>query len=334
MAQKSNRAPAMDNRGARVVPIGGTEEPAPSLDIPQMFDTAQTATPSAQLTGMEALVLPVEPPPQGQATPQPPVEQPAKPEPAPEQPPTQAAQPAPQPDKQAPQQPPVDPLIERFRTMTPEQQAEAYANLERLRGKQGEELGLLRKLAERVVLGQVPVPGVQAPGPNGPQYPSQPKKIDLSNREELVTKLLTEPDAVIQAVTEHTMNTLQQRDAQSRLNAKLTEVKTRYESDPGFAQFIDSVPQWIKNAATTPEAIDNVIQAYAPATSAPAPQAPRPSAPAHLGVSSAPSAAAKPQTHGRIYTHAELADMMLRRPQEYAALQTDIWKAAEEGRVK
>lgn len=320
---KSNRAPVTDNRGALAVPIDtGTPEPTPSLDIQQMIETAQVATPSAQLTGIGDMSFD---PAQGQPTPpattQPVPEQPAKPEPV-----VQATPPAPQPDKQA-QQPTADPLIERFRSMTPEQQAETYANLERLRGKQGEELGILRKLAEKVVLGQVPIPG--APTPATPPA----KKIDLNNREELVTKLLTEPDAVIQAITEQTMNTFQQRSAQERLSAKLSEVKSRYDSDPNFAHFLDTVPAWIKNAATTPEAIDDVIRNYAPATPAPAPTA-RLTAPAQLGVGAAPSAAAKPQTHGRIYTHAELTEMMLRRPQEYASLQMDIWKAAEEGRIK
>jgi hypothetical protein len=108
----------------------------------------------------------------------------------------------------------------------------------------------------------------------------------------------------------------------------MQEVKARYESDPAFAQFLDSTPKWIKEAAKTPEAIDDVINQFTPKQQPARQSSPR------LGNSSAPSAAAAPQTPGNTFTHAGLADMMLRRPQEYAARQAEIWKAFEEGRVK
>lgn len=303
-------APTSDNRGARVAQIGEPDFQDETIDINAMIQNAQHAVSNDEINGVEPHLQA----PQGQAA-----ETPAPaPEPAPE----------PTPAEPTPATPPpveVDPIVDRFRKMTPEQQAEAYVNLERLRGKQGEELGLLRKMAEKIVTGEYVS---QAPVTQPPQ-PAKPAPVDLKSREELVTRLLTEPDVVVSEIINQTIQTQKNLGKQEQIDAKLQEVKQRYESDRGFAQYLDSVPGWIKDAANTPEAIDHIVQQYTPAT-----QPTRPSAPAQLGTSAAPSAAARPQTTGKIWTHAELADMMHRRPQEYAARQVEIWKAFDEGRVR
>lgn len=297
---RRTNAPATDNRGARIAQIGEVDTTSEVIDIDAMTQAAVVAQPSHEIMGS----TPAPSAPQGQ------------PEAAKE--PVETPQPVVPVEPTAPVEPP-DPLRAKWEAMTPEQQTDSWINAQRLQGRQGEELGLLRKLAEKVLI----QPPVNQDNPAKVAPVTAP-----ANREELVTRLLTEPDVVINEIIGQSLSAHKQQGEQARFTTKMQEVEQRYKSDPAFANFLDTMPKWIKEAANTPEAIDDVINQFTPKQ-----QPARQSAP-KLGVSSVPSAAAAPQTPGVTFTHAQLADMMLRRPQEYASRQAEIWKAYEEGRVK
>ena len=222
----------------------------------------------------------------------------------------------------------------RFKGKSKTELYKAYQNLERLKGEHDSELGNYRKLfMENVIKPQFEKPASAEP----------PKSSD--DETSLLNEILTSPSQfkrkTVQQAKEELLNELtgaaQMNEIQQAQAAKAAVINT-----PEFAQWLTTnVPKHVAETADRDINTFNFIMksyetatgqpAQAPAaTSTPAPDRRTPYGPA-AGV---PAASAAPGAKPDIFKQAELAEMMLYRPEEYARRQPEILAAYREGRIK
>jgi hypothetical protein len=318
--QQRNQAAAPQDNRARMQTFGEFA-PAAIPDPSAIEASAVQASENVQFISMGNPALPtVE---EGQSAPAQPTEQP----PAPQQPPA-AEQPAPV----------EDPVRARFRQMTPEQREEAYANLEHLRGKMGEEVGTYRKLFDKMMDERTRQPISAQPQPVAPA----PAPEDESA---LVTEILTSPKKFMQRTKEEMRRELEAERAQEAIKAEMQKHQQTLQT-PEFQKWLVNVPRHlVEQADRDPNTFQWLMGQFRPAASQPTtPQAApvaqaQPSTPGarvvNLGpAAGGPSAATRPDTTKPTFTRTELAQMYLERPEEYRRREEEINLAYLEGRVR
>lgn len=229
----------------------------------------------------------------------------------------------------------------RFKGKSKAELYKAYQNLERLKGEHDSELGNYRKLFMENVL----KPQFEKP-PAAPAADA-PKPDDETT---LLNEILTSPSSfkrkTVQQAKEEVISELtgaaRMNEVQQAFAAKKAVI-----DDPKFAAWLTSnVPQHVAAAADTDlNTFNFIMKSYelangAPAASAaPAPAAqpgtPAPDRRIPIGpAAGVPAASAAPAAKPVIFKQAELAEMMLYRPEEYARRQPEILAAYREGRIK
>lgn len=319
-------APASDNR-ASMMTQGSFANPG--YPDPSAIEASAVETQSGEMLSMGNLQLPVIDPATGQAQ----VTQ-AQPE-------AQMAQVQPEPGPR-PAQPeqPTDPVLARFKAMSPDQLAEAAANLEHLRGRHAEEVGTYRKLFDKFMTDRLPTAPIH---PQVAPQPPQPQPVE--DESALVTEILTSPKKFMAKIKEEAkaevFGTLEQSQRQSALLNEYQKHEAVLNS-PQFQTWEKQVPpQLIQQATQDPRMLSWLVSQYqgaAPANPMPAqPVAPTPTQPRVVNLGAAnggPSAATRPDTTKPTFARAELARMMLERPDEYRAREEEITLAYIEGRVR
>lgn len=270
-----------------------------------------------------------------------------EPEPLPpqEQPPQATTEPAPAPAQEpAPAAPeattaPTDEVDDpRFKGKSKAEIYKAYQNLERLKGEHDSELGNYRKLFMENVL----KPQFEKPAAPETPAPTAPTDTDLLN------EILTSPAQFKKkTIAEAKQELLNELNGAARLNEiqQAKAARAAVIETPEFANWLTTnVPQHVAAAADTDPAIFNFIMktyetvsgiAAAPAPAPAKPTEPQPDRRVPIGpAAGVPAASATPGAKPVVFRQAELAEMMLYRPEEYARRQPEILAAYREGRIK
>lgn len=218
----------------------------------------------------------------------------------------------------------------RFKGKPKSELYKAYQNLERLKGEHDNELGNYRKLfMEQVLKPQVERPAAPPPPP-------------AEDETSILNEMLTNPSQFKKKTIEQAKKELLDDLTGA---AKLTEVqkikteKASVLSDPEFGKWlVANVPQSVGMAADHDAATLNfILQSYEKSrTPAAAAATPSPDRRIPVGAAAGVPAASvtTPEPRPIVFKQAELVDMMVNRPEEYARRQPEIIAAYREGRIK
>lgn len=250
-------------------------------------------------------------------------------EPAPQ--PEQAAAPA----TTAPTADPDEIDDPRFKGKSKSELYKAYQNLERLKGEHDKEVSEYRKLfMERVI----------KPDMEAAQAKQQPSAAPAEDDTTLLNEMLTSPKQFQKKLIEQSKKELfNELSGAARMN-EIQQVKAAKQaviSSPEFTEWlVNNVPQHVAAAADQDVNTFNFIMKFYEAAGHAAqakPTEPTPDRRIPIGSAAGVPAAssATPGTQKPIaFRQAELAEMMMYRPEEYARRQPEILAAYREGRIK
>lgn len=265
---------------------------------------------------------------------------------------TTAQAPAPAPEVPLPPEAPAAPATTetpesdeiddpRFKGKSKVELYKAYQNIERLKGEHDAEVSMYRKLfAERVLKPEMDAAAKPAKPAENPDDPTAALSEILTNPIEREKKVIARAKQELMA---ELAGVARMNEVQQAFAAKQAIIQS-----PEFKEWLTSnVPQHIAAAADQDINTFNFIMksyemasgAAAAPTSAPGPSSPTAPAPdRRIPVGPAagvPAASAAPgSSKPVVFKQAELAEMMLYRPEEYARRQPEILAAYREGRIK
>jgi len=323
-----------DNR-ASTIRFGTPEEP--KLDLANLQENAIIADVAEVVSEGNPVY---EPGPAGtipSAVPETTTAQELAPAPAPEAPAAPAA--TTEPTASAPESDEVD--DPRFKGKSKAELYKAYQNLERLKGEHDTEVSQYRKL----FMDRVLKPEMEAAA----KQDGKPAE-NLDDPTAALSEFLTNPiEREKKVIAKAKKELIEELTGAARLN----EVQQAFASkqaviqSPEFKEWlVSNVPQQVAAAADQDINVFNfIMKSYETATGTPAAGAPAPAqapgAPApdrRIPVGPAagiPAASAAPgSSKPVVFKQAELAEMMLYRPEEYARRQPEILAAYREGRIK
>lgn len=231
----------------------------------------------------------------------------------------------------------------RFKGKSKVELYKAYQNIERLKGEHDAEVSMYRKLfAERVLKPEMDAAAKSAKPAENPDDPTAALSEILTNPIEREKKVIARAKQELMA---ELAGVARMNEVQQAFAAKQAIIQS-----PEFKEWLTSnVPQHV--AAVADQDINTfnfIMKSYEMATGAttgsagtPAPSPSSPAAPApdrRIPVGPAAGVPAASATPGAskpvIFKQAELAEMMLYRPEEYARRQPEILAAYREGRIK
>jgi len=225
----------------------------------------------------------------------------------------------------------------RFKGKSKKDIFESLRHAERLIGRQGEELGHMRRFVDTHVR---------------PQQ-VQPPKPSQEENQALLKEMLENPTAFVQRTQAAALAQVQGVIVQAEL-ARIRNENQAIMQDPAFANWLQTVPPHLIQAADQDPQLSAFIfnqyrtanaSAPPPAASPAQPAAPAPS-PASPGMPSlaqrsrvmaaaaSPGGAARPNVSTPAFTRSQIRKLMAENPAEYERLLPQIVAAHREGRVK
>lgn len=233
----------------------------------------------------------------------------------------------------------------RFRGKTKKDVYESLRHLERLAGRQGEELGHYRSYVDTV--------RAQQPQPKPPQ-PSPEENATL------LKEMLENPTAFVKRTQAAALAQVQGALLQVELHRVRNENQTLMQ-DPSFANWLQAVPPHLVQAADQDPALSTFLfNQYRAAHNQPIPSASNSPAPTPaptqtpvvssgagpvgmpslqqrtkvMQAAASPGGAARPSTPAHTFTRSQIRKLMSENPSEYERILPEIVTAHREGRVK
>lgn len=226
-------------------------------------------------------------------------------------------------------------IPEKFKGKSLEEVIQSYVNLEKELGRKNMEVGELRKLVDQY-LNSPPTQDVTTQA-TAPQQQQHQENISID-----IDKLLEKPDEVIESVVENKI---------SRLEQQLREIQLRDQRE----KFIEKHPdyldvaadkefqEWVKSSPIRMElyqrgdnhdyvAADELLTMWKELRKVQ--NQVRENQLSAAQTESSPSGDASTIDSGKIWSRQELIKMRIENPQLFEALQPEILKAYQEGRVK
>lgn len=221
----------------------------------------------------------------------------------------------------------------RFKDKTPDDVFDSLKNAEQLNGRMGDELGRYRKMFDQKILeGATPKEAAKE------VEQETGRKLSEEDRTKLVNEMLLEPDKFVNRI----LTDAEQRVVNRLSNAaKETTVQQAFQkhattlNNPDFQKWlVATVPQNVFNvAAQDPAALDYIVNQFS-ATSKPQEVTKPAERRIPVGTAQGIRSQGSPSVSPVIFSRYELSKLMDKDPQKYAALQPEIIKAYQEGRVK
>lgn len=257
---------------------------------------------------------------------------------------TTAQAPAPAPEVPLPPEAPAAPATTetpesdeiddpRFKGKSKVELYKAYQNIERLKGEHDAEVSMYRKLfAERVLKPEMDAAAKLAKPAENPDDPTAALSEILTNPIEREKKVIARAKQELMA---ELAGVARMNEVQQAFAAKQAIIQS-----PEFKEWLTSnVPQHIAAAADQDiNTFNFIMKSYEMASGGSAGSAGTPAPDRRIPVGPAagvPAASAAPgASKPVIFKQAELAEMMLYRPEEYARRQPEILAAYREGRIK
>lgn len=238
-------------------------------------------------------------------------------------------------ESEAPQ---VEEVPEKFRNKTPTELIRMYQEAERLLGRQAQEVGEIRKLADQLIQERL----VNKPQPS-PQ-PSEPELTDVdffADPVQAVNRAVEKHPAVMQARMSAAQ--MQRRDSLDRLTRNHPDYKEVVQ-DPSFRQWVEGsrIRQQLFQQADRNfdfDAANELLGTYKGLQARRAETVQNGAAELKKETDKSLKAASVPsggsgETSKKIYRRADLIDLQIRNPDRYDALQPEIMQAYAEGRVR
>jgi len=232
----------------------------------------------------------------------------------------------------------ADALPEKFRNKSVEDVIESYQNLEKQYGKQGNEMGELRKLADSLIQKNLQESNTQSPA-------------DILENELSEDDFILNPVDAVKRVVEDALRPVKQELTKAQSDQTMQRVLNAHpdvESVVGSAQFekwvMDSKPRqemWLKANSGDFEYADELLTQYKALNSvkdleqqATIQTAKEEELKAATSVSKGNSFEASSKENKPIYRRSELIRLQMSDPARYAQLGNEITQAYAEGRVR